>query len=168
MKKPILVAVGVTTAFALIAGPLALARKDDPVIEPRGPRVFDVREQESKDRDLKPAGTSVGDEFLLSQSLSEGGVAQGTADTACSFVRVVREAAKATPLAVSLQCVGVARIGPDVLTYQGLNSFTPDSPSQSRFVVTGGSGAFRDAAGEVRVTETGPGTSALALELAET
>ena len=166
MKKPVLVAVGVITAFALIAGPLALARKDDPVIEPKAPRVFDVQEQESKDRDLRPAGTSVGDEFLLSQALAEGGVSLGTADTTCSFVRVVREAEKATPLAVSVQCAGVARIGQDVLTYQGLNSFTPDSPSQSRFVVTGGSGAFRNAAGEVRFTETGPGTSAMALELA--
>ncbi len=166
MKKPILVAVGVTTAFALIAGPLALARKDDPVIQPKGPRVFDLREQESKDRDLRPAGTSVGDEFLLSQSLSEGGAAQGSAETTCSFVRVVREANRATPIAVSVQCTGVARIGEDVLTYQGLNSFTPESPRQSRFVVTGGTGAFRDSVGEVRVTETGAGTSALALDLA--
>lgn len=166
MKKPLLVAVGVLTAFALIAGPLALARKDDPVIQPKGPRVFDLREQESKDRDIRPAGTSVGDEFLLSQALAEGGALQGTAETTCSFVRVLREPGKATPIAVSVQCTGVARIGQDVLTYQGLNSFTPDSPSQSRFVVTGGTGPFRDAAGEVRVTETGQGTSALALDLA--
>jgi hypothetical protein len=166
MKKPILVAVGVTTAFALIAGPLALARKDDPVIQPKGPRVFDLREQESKDRDLRPAGTSVGDEFLLSQSLAEGGAARGTAETTCSFVRVVREAGQATPIAVSLQCTGVARIGSDVLTYQGLNNFTPNSPSQSRFAVTGGTGEFADAVGEVRVTETGQGSSAMALDLA--
>ncbi len=165
MKKPILVAVGVTTAFALIAGPLALARKDDPVIQPKAPRVFDLREQQSEDRDLRPAGTSVGDEFLLSQALSEAGTARGTAETICSFVRVVREPNRATPLAVVLQCTGVARIGEDVLTYQGVNSFTPDSPSQSRFAVTGGTGAFRDAVGEVRVTETGAGTSAMALDL---
>ncbi len=165
MKKPLVVTVGVITAFAIIAGPLALARKDDPQIEKAGPRVFEAVEQTSRDRDIKPAGTSLGDEFLIAQALTEGGTPAGTADTTCSFVRVVREEGKPTPLAVSLQCSGVARIGVNVLTYQGLNSFSPDSPSQSRFAVTGGTGPFAHAQGEVRVTETGRGTSALAVEL---
>ncbi len=166
MKKPVLVTVGIATAFALVIGPLALARKgDDPTVAGPRPRVLDAMEQESRDRDIKPAGASVGDEFLISQALTEGGAARGTADTACSYVRVVREDGNPTPLAVSVQCSGVARIGPDVLTFQGLNSFTPNSATQSRFVVTGGTGSFRDAVGEVRVTETGKGTSAMAIEL---
>ena len=165
MKKPIVVTVGVITACAIIAGPLALARKDDPQIEKAGPRVFDAVEEVSRDRDIKPAGASLGDEFLIAQALSEGGKATGTADTTCSFVRVVREEGKATPIAVSVQCAGVARIGADLLTFQGLNSFSPNSPSQSRFAVTGGTGVFADAVGEVRVTETGRGTSAMAVEL---
>lgn len=166
MKKPLIVAVGVATACALIVGPLALSQQDDVTVVGPAPRVFDAKEQQSKDRDLKPAGTSVGDEFMISQALSEGGVARGTADTTCSFVRIVRQDGQATPLAVSVQCIGVAKIGADVLTFQGLNSFTPNSPSQSRFVITGGTGAFADAAGEVRVTETGTGRSAMAVELA--
>ncbi|HUR75371.1 MAG TPA: hypothetical protein VMZ00_13915 [Sporichthya sp.] len=166
MKKPLLAGVGLVTAFALVAGPLALGHKgDDLTIAGPKPRVFDASEQESRDRDIRPAGASVGDEFLISQALSEGGAVLGTADTTCSYVRVVREAGNATPLAVSLQCRGVAQIGPDLLTFQGLNSFTPNAPTPSRFVVTGGTGAFRDAVGEVRVTETGKGTSAMAVEL---
>lgn len=166
MRKPIVVTVGVITACAIIAGPLALARKDDPQIEKVVPRVFDAVEQTSRDRDIRPAGTSVGDEFLIAQALSEAGTPRGTADTTCSFVRIVREEGRATPLAVSVHCVGVARIGADVLTFQGLNSFSPNTPSQSRFAVTGGTGPFAKAKGEVRVTETGQGTSAMAVELA--
>ncbi|GAA0636558.1 hypothetical protein GCM10009547_46060 [Sporichthya brevicatena] len=167
LKKPILATIGALTAFAVIAGPLALARKDsDPRVVAPTPRVLTATEQVSKDRDIRPTGSSLGDEFVLSQSLTEGGVAVGTADTSCTFVRVVREDGKATPLAISLQCTGVAEIGPDLLLFQGVNSFSPTSPSVSRFVVTGGTGKFRDARGEVRVTETGKGTSAIALDLA--
>lgn len=168
MKKQIITAVGVATAAALVIGPLALSQTDDnPTVAGPTPRVFDAKEQDSKDRDIRPVGSaSLGDEFFLSQSLSEGGAVVGNAVTNCTFVRVVRDGTAATPLAVSVQCGGVARIGPDVLTFQGLNSFTPNSPTQSRFVVTGGTGAFADAKGEVRVTETGKGTSAMAVELA--
>ncbi|MBA3741653.1 hypothetical protein [Sporichthya sp.] len=166
MKKQLITIVGVATAAALVIGPLALARKDDATVVGPTPRVFDAKEQDSKDRDIRPVGSaSLGDEFFLSQSLSEGGALVGSADTTCTFVRVVREAGAATPLAVSVQCGGVAKIGPDVLTFQGLNSFMPNSPTQSRFAVTGGTGAFADAKGEVRVTETGQGTSAIAVEL---
>lgn len=168
MKKPLIVTVGVATAAALVIGPLALARQgDDPTISGPAPRVFAATEEVSRDRDIRPAGPSVGDEFLISQSLSEAGTARGTADTICSFVRVVREEGRATPLAISVQCSGVAKIGPDVLTFHGLNSFTPNTPTQSRFAVTGGTGAFSDARGEVRVTETGAGTSAMAVELVD-
>jgi hypothetical protein len=40
----------------------------------------------------------------------------------------------------------------------------PTGLAISKFVVTGGSGTFRDAKGELRVTETGQGTSNIAYD----
>lgn len=162
-NRRLLALLGILVAFALVAGPIALARKDDPAGP--GPRLLSAVESGSKDRDLRPAGASVGDEFLLTQKLAEDGRELGTSDTTCSLVRVVSIPKSKTPAAVSVQCTGVVAMGADVLTYQGLNSFAPGAAAQSRFVVTGGSGAFADATGELRVTETGKGTSTLALDL---
>jgi hypothetical protein len=161
-KRTLLAAVGVVTAFALIAGPLALARKGDP--KTPGPTVYAATETGSNDRDLKPAGASVGDEYQLTLSLAEGGGPAGSWDATCTYVRVVREAGKPTPTAVSVQCTGVMRIGGDAMTFQGLNNYLPTGLAVSRFVVTGGSGEFRDATGELRVTETGKGTSNIAYD----
>lgn len=161
-KRTLLAAVGVLTAFALIAGPLALARKGDP--KTPGPTVYSATETGSNDRDLKPAGASVGDEYQLTLSLAEGGGPAGSWDATCTYVRVVREAGKSTPQAVSVQCTGVMRIGADAMTFQGLNNYLPSGLAISKFVVTGGSGTFRAAMGELRVTETGPGTSTIAYD----
>jgi hypothetical protein len=166
MKRKLLAGVGVITAFALVAGPLALARKGDP--KAPGPRIYEAVESGSRDRDIRPAGASVGDEFLLSQSLAEGGAPRGSADTTCSYVRVVRDDKSPTPLAVSVQCTGVVKIGTDLLTFQGLNSFAPGTAALSKFVVTGGTGAYGNAQGELRVTETGKGTSTIAVDLRQT
>lgn len=165
-NRKLLAGFAILVAFALVAGPIALARRDGPVgaVGPSA-RLVSAVESGSRDRDLRPAGASIGDEFLLTQKLSEDGRELGTNDTTCSLVRVVAATKGKAPLAVSVQCTGVAVLGPDVLTYQGLNSFAPGDAAQSRFVVTGGSGAFADATGELRVTETGKGTSTLALDL---
>jgi hypothetical protein len=159
-KRALMATVGVVTAFALVAGPLALARRGDP--KTPGPTVYSATESSSKDRDLRPTGASVGDEYQLTLSLAEGGGPAGSWDTSCTYVRVVREKGNATPVAVSVQCTGVMRIGADAMTFQGMNSYLPTGQSISKFVVTGGSGTFRDAKGELRVTETGAGTSTIA------
>lgn len=155
--------VGLLVALTLVVGPLALFRQAD-VVE-AGPRVIATSEEGSQDRDLQPKGASLGDEFLLTQTLTEGGTEIGTGDITCTYVRVVPAPKGKTPLAVSVQCVGIARIGADTLTYQGLNTFAPGGVAVSRFAVTGGTGAFRAATGELRVTETGKGTSTIALDL---
>lgn len=164
-NRKLLALLGILVAFALVAGPIALARRDEPTVPP--PRLILAVESGSKDRDLRPAGASLGDEFLLRQKLTEDGRAVGASDTTCSLVRVVTLPKSKSPAAVSVQCTGVATMGRDVLTYQGLNTFVPGDAAQSRFVITGGSGAFTDAAGELRVTETGKGTSTLALDLTD-
>ncbi|HVE25063.1 MAG TPA: hypothetical protein VNC22_06665 [Sporichthya sp.] len=161
-KRGLLAGVGVVTAFALVAGPLALARKGDP--KTPGPTVYAATETGSRDRDIKPAGASIGDEYQLTLSLAEGGGPAGSWDAACTYVRIVREAGNPTPLAVSVQCTGVMRIGADAMTFQGINSYQPTGLAISKFVVTGGSGTFRDAKGELRVTETGQGTSNIAYD----
>ena len=163
-KRPVMVVVGLLTAFALVAGPLALARKGDPATP--GPTVYSATETGSNDRDLKPTGSSIGDEYQLTLSLAEGGGPAGSWDASCTVVRVVREAGNPTPLAVSTHCTGVMRIGADAMTFQGLNNYqrTDDTLAISKYVVTGGSGSFRDAKGELRVTETGQGTSNIAYD----
>jgi hypothetical protein len=131
--------------------------------------VYDATPNVDQSQDIKPTGASVGDGFQLSQALTKGGTPAGTADTNCDYVRVLRDPGNPTPTVVSVQCTGVVSLGKDELTYQGLNSFLPNGGvSISKFVVTGGTGAFANARGEVRVTETGQGTSTFALDLTDT
>lgn len=164
MKGPLAATVGILVASALVVGPIALARRtSEPEPEPAG-RILTAVETASRERDVRPAAASIGDEFLLRQQLSEDGVELGGNESTCTYVRrTVLPDPPPPRAAISVQCTGTAQIGPDILTYQGLNTFAPGSSARSRFVVTGGTGAFAGATGELEITETGPGASTLLL-----
>ena len=96
---------------------------------------------ESNDVDVAPTGEpSLGDYSVFSENLFRDGHKVGISGGVCTFVRLEHPPA-------ALQCVVTARLGRDQLTVQGL-AF--DQPTNV-FAITGGTGRWRDAGGQVVV-----------------
>jgi hypothetical protein len=91
--------------------------------------------------DVGTEGFSLGDEFVFSSTLRKGGKDVGRAGVVCTFTSVEREEA---------QCNATATFSGGQIAVQGLIAGEPES-----FVlpVTGGSGEFEGADGELHVRQ---------------
>jgi hypothetical protein len=124
-----------TLSFASFAS----AHTDDvKVLHLRGVQV------ESQFVDVAPKGPepSLGDSFVLSENLLRDGHKVGISGVVCTFVRLQHP-----PSAV--ECVITARLGSDQLTVQGLSFDQP----RNVFAITGGTGRWRNAGGQVVVRD---------------
>ncbi|WP_225732085.1 MULTISPECIES: hypothetical protein [unclassified Nocardia] len=91
--------------------------------------------------DLPPAGTSLGDLYVYSGWLLKDGQRVGQGGGSCQFIQV--DGTK-----ITTQCLLTARLERGSLTMQSL-WVTGESPLD--MAITGGTGAYRDAQGTVRV-----------------
>ncbi|MET8758989.1 hypothetical protein [Lentzea sp. NPDC004782] len=91
--------------------------------------------------DLPPTGTSVGDLYVYSGWLLKDGRRVGQGGGSCQVIQV--DGAK-----ITTQCLLTARLERGSLTVQSL-WVTGESPLD--MAITGGTGAYRDAQGTVRV-----------------
>ncbi|WP_089511520.1 hypothetical protein [Streptomyces sp. NBS 14/10] len=91
--------------------------------------------------DLPPAGNSVGDLYVYSGWLLKGGRRVGQGGGSCQVIQV--DGAK-----ITTQCLLTARLEQGSLTMQSL-WVTGESPLD--MAITGGTGAYHDAQGTVRV-----------------
>jgi len=96
--------------------------------------------------DLGEQGDSLGDQIVFSDNLFRGGKKVGISGASCTLVRLVER------VSVTFQCVGTLSLPGGQITVQGLVSF-PEADRTPFFVaVTGGTGAYRTALGEMKVT----------------
>ena len=138
-----------TLSFASFAS----AHTDDvKVLHLRGVQV------ESQFVDTAPTGEepSLGDTFVLSENLFRDGKKVGISGVVCTFVRVERP-----PGAV--ECVITARLGSDQLTVQGLSFDQP----RNVFAITGGTGRWRNAGGQVVVRDVSETESDITLFISD-
>lgn len=103
-------------------------------------RVVSITEEEEF-LDLGTEGFSLGDEFVFSSTLRKGGRDVGRAGVVCTTTSLEHEEA---------QCVATASFSDGQITAQGIIAGEPET-----FVVpvTGGSGEFKGADGEVHVRQ---------------
>jgi hypothetical protein len=101
-------------------------------------------EVESHFVDVDPTGDqpSLGDSFVLSENLLRDGRRVGVSGVECTFVRLEHPPS-------AFQCVITARLGSDQLTVQGLAFDQP----RNVFAITGGTGRWRNAGGQVVVRD---------------
>jgi Allene oxide cyclase barrel like domain len=145
MRTRLGIVAAVAAALALYAAGPAAADGDSEVI-----KLFAVTVQ-SAELDLGDEGPSVGDRYVFADDVYDrkGGDQVGTNGGECTIVRVDAEAATATAnclVTFSLDDRGQ-------LTIQGLVDFSVDADPTFTLPVTGGSGDFAGAAGEVEVEE---------------
>jgi hypothetical protein len=138
-----------TLSFASFAS----AHTDDvKVLHLRGVQV------ESQLVDVAPKGPepSLGDSFVLSENLLRDGHQVGISGVVCTFVRLQHP-----PSAV--ECVITARLGSDQLTVQGLSFDQP----RNVFAITGGTGRWRNAGGQVVVRDVSETESDITLFISD-
>ena len=94
--------------------------------------------------DVGTPGTSLGDEFVFSETLSRHGREVGTSGVVCTVTEF-------TPPydVVTLQCIGTLSLRNGQITLQGLIEVQGmDDPGPFTVAITGGTGHFRGAGGE--------------------
>jgi hypothetical protein len=97
--------------------------------------------------DVGAEGESVGDYFVFSDDLYKHGHLVGTLEGQCTVTRIDEEAG-----AFHQQCLVTAVLPKGQLTVQGAIVFDADSPEDRvTLAITGGTGRFADAAGQVHV-----------------
>jgi hypothetical protein len=108
--------------------------------------------------DLGEPGDSLGDQFITSDNVFRDGKKVGQDGVVCTLVRLVPR------VSATLQCVATLSLLDGQVTAQGLPTFT-DGPGSFILAITGGTGAYRTAHGQVKITEASPGVARLALFL---
>jgi len=98
--------------------------------------------------DVAPTGEfGLGDSFVFTEDLFEGSKKVGEDGGECTVVRFIEETQSAT-----VQCVVTVSLPKGQLTVQGFITFVgEDDAPVSVLPVTGGSGAYKTARGEVKV-----------------
>jgi hypothetical protein len=138
----------IPSAAAAQAGSTATAKSNDDVqhltfIDKAGP---------FKDIDVPPSGPSVGDSNIFSETVTQSGKNVGVAGGICTTIRVTTKAGKVAT--VTQQCVVTATLPKGQLTFQGMATFTNTGPvSVPTFAITGGTGAYRTARGDITVSQ---------------
>lgn len=144
-------------AVLLAVGSVSLASATSSDEGDRDARVINLtsRTVQEADLDLGAEGLSVGDRFTFSDDLLKNGKTVGTDGGECVIVRIDPEGAtEQTAESLTVQCTVTLSLEAGQITVQGLVTFT-NAPTQEPFTVaiTGGTGDFRTAHGEVEVTE---------------
>ena len=96
--------------------------------------------------DLGEPGDSLGDQSVFSEDLFRQGKNVGKSGVVCTIVRLE------PMVSATVQCVGTADLPKGQITIQGLVTFT-NGPSTFQLAITGGTGKYREAHGEVTVEE---------------
>ena len=117
-------------------------------------RIIELRSVtvQSADLDLGTAGFTVGDRFVFSDDVFQGDRQVGTLGGECTTVRILPQPLPAgqEPTSVTVQCLVSTQLPRGQLTAQGLVTF---DEGPFTLAITGGTGAYRTAHGEARVTE---------------
>jgi hypothetical protein len=105
--------------------------------------------------DLGTAGFSVGDLLVFQDTLlDQKGATVGTQGGFCTITAVL-------PDGFQTHCVGTASLPEGQISFQGLTSNAPVKP----LAVTGGTGTYQSATGDLILTENGDDTGTLRIRL---
>ncbi|MGQ0463739.1 MAG: hypothetical protein ACT4QG_00300 [Sporichthyaceae bacterium] len=152
-------------AIAMVAGPIAIASRGS-AGESRLVK-YSANETDSRAEDKGAKGISPGDTFRVRQDLTVAdGRRVGTALVDCGYLKVgTSTRAGLTRIdSVTVRCKGNLALPEGTVAFTGRNTFTPGSPTSSRFDLVSGTGSYADVAGELIADEHGNGHSTLWLD----
>jgi hypothetical protein len=160
-------AVAAIAAIALGAGGVALASADSngggDDHEGKTIKFFALTVQ-TADIDLGDKGFSLGDQTVFSDDLynKKGGTKLGVDGGVCTIVRIT----DAKTFSGTAQCVVTASLAGGQIATQGLVSFAGNQlPPPFDIAITGGTGAYKNASGQVTVQELSDTEANLTVQL---
>jgi|tagenome__1003787_1003787.scaffolds.fasta_scaffold20937391_1 hypothetical protein len=136
-------------ATALLVPSAALATRDGDGDGRGKGQTFTLHAVEVVDRflDLGASGPTPGDQIIFATTVSRDGHPAGDTGGSCTVTTVDPSGA------LTGSCQATARLGDGMLTTQALVTFGPGLQPPFRLAITGGTGRYRGAAGEVEVQQ---------------
>jgi hypothetical protein len=131
-------------------------------------RILEVttRTLQEAEVDSPPAGDSVGDRFVFSEAVFRDGERVGMTGGDCVLVLFRPGGDPAgEPETFLAQCLATVSLPQGQITVQGLVDFARPGGGPFTLAVTGGTGAYRTAHGEVEITEESAQVDRLKFEL---
>jgi hypothetical protein len=167
MRSKIILGAILVVLLAIAGVPIAFAGGDDNGDE-NGDDVrtlqLTTRTLQEAEADLGASGFGVGDRFVESENVFRGDERVGVAGIDCVVVLFRPGPDPAgEPEAVTVHCVGTLSLPRGQISAQGLIEFP--GPETFTLAITGGTGAYRTAHGEVEITEVSPDLDRLTLKL---
>jgi hypothetical protein len=115
------------------------------------------RTSQEAEIDVGKKGLSLGDYFVFSDKVYQHGKRVGTDGGTCTIVHIKYKGK--TPKAITVQCLVTASLPKGQITTQGLVTFPLAGPSKPfKIAITGGTGAYKTAHGQITVIELPNGT----------
>lgn len=109
-------------------------------------RLTDGAPSQARLLDLGPHGPSLGDQFVASDTLFRSGARVGRVGRVCTLVRVSRTA----PVTTTSQCVATLALPRGQVAAQGLETSRDEGDvARSTLAITGGTGTYKTAHGEL-------------------
>jgi hypothetical protein len=168
----IAIAIAVVLALALVVSNVTLAAGSDTAKNAKADDRDHVQTIQltatlfaNKDFDLDPSGLSLGDYFVVTEDLFRQGKKVGTDHAICTITRL--EPPTGTPKRGALQCVVTLVLPEGQITVQGVRtgSLSQQQPPRFTLAITGGTGAYKTAHGQVRIVDINATDSRLTLTL---
>jgi hypothetical protein len=118
-----------------------------------------------KDIDLNSRGLSLGDYFVATENLFRQGTKVGTDHATCTLTRL--EPPTGTPKRFAAQCLATLVLPEGQVTAQGVRTgaLSQRQPPRFTLAITGGTGAYNTAHGQVRIVDLNATDSRLTLTL---
>jgi hypothetical protein len=113
--------------------------------------------------DLGETGDSLGDEFIFSDDLFKHGKKVGIDGGVCTLVRLE------PMVSATLQCIATAELPKGQITAQALLTFMGENeqPQSNVWAITGGTGKYKEAGGELKVVDISETESVLIFKVTD-
>jgi hypothetical protein len=154
-------------AVVLAAGGVALASASTPQSSSgeQSAKEFKLfaKTVQSENVDLGKKGDSIGDHFVFSDDVSreKGSAKLGTDGGVCTLVRLDGK------MSATVQCVVTLSLKAGEIAVQGLATFSDQSLPTFVLPITGGTGAYKAARGEIKVKELNDTDAILTVSLVD-
>ena len=155
---------------AAVLGAVSLASAGDAAPRTAQQEIIDLTSTtvQGADLDLGDTGFGVGDRFTFADDLMRDGAPYGSLGGECTFMRIEPDPLPEgeAPQSTTVNCVVSAQLPDGQITVQGLVTFTEETAGDPFVLaITGGTGPYAEAQGEVQVTEVSETDSLIQLRL---
>ena len=163
------IAIAVVLALALVVSNFTLAAGGDTAKAEHRDHVQTIQltatSLASQDIDVGPSGLSLGDYFVATENLFRQGKKVGTDHAVCTLTRL--EPPTGTPKRFAAQCLATLVLPEGQITLQGVRtgSLSAQQPPRFTLAITGGTGTYKTAQGQVRIVDINATDSRLTLTL---